>query len=101
LGKEQVQRAKELAQRARATTKAAKRAVAARTRAREAAKHRHHDDILAALGGLGFHRAEALRGADLAAAMPDASLEECVRHTLASLTRAVATRGERRARCTA
>jgi 5-methylcytosine-specific restriction endonuclease McrA len=101
LGKEQVQRAKELAQRARATTKAAKRAVATKTRAREAAKHRHHDDILAALGGLGFHRAEALRGADLAAAMPDASLEECVRHALASLTRAVATRGERRARCTA
>jgi 5-methylcytosine-specific restriction endonuclease McrA len=101
LGKEQVQRAKELAQRARARAKAAKNAAAAKTRAREAAKHRHHDDILAALGGLGFHKAEAVWGAELAATMPHASLEVCVRHALTSLTRAVAMRGERRARCTA
>jgi hypothetical protein len=33
--------------------------------------------------------------------MPHASLEVCVRHALTRLTRAVAMRGERRARCTA
>ncbi len=114
LGKEHVQRKRELAQRERARDKAAEARSKTRARARagsgtnaarakapRVAKHTHHDDILAALRGLGFRPVEARRGAQLAAAQPEASLEACVRLALTHLTRAVAVRGERRARCSA
>jgi hypothetical protein len=101
LGKEHVQRKRELAQRERSRDRSAAKASAARAKARKSAKHAHHDDILAALQGLGFRQAEARRGAALAAAQPAASLEACVRLALTDLTRAVAVRGERRARCSA
>lgn len=64
-------------------------------------KHPDHDDLHAALRGLGFNQAEARRGAQLADSMPDATLEECLRLALTELTRPIAMRGERRARCTA
>ena len=118
LGKERVQRGRELAQRERAKSKAAAAAAEARAKARakvtaesganaaparapKVARHTHHDDIIAALRGLGFRPAEARRGARLAAAHPETSLEACVRSALTVLTRAVAVRGERRARCSA
>ena len=123
LGKEHVQQRRELAQRERARAKAAATTSAARAISRaeagsapagaiakaraeqpaapETPRHAHHDDILAALRGLGFTQAEARRGVDLANSMPDATLEACVRLALTELTRAVAVRGERRARCTA
>jgi hypothetical protein len=101
LGKEHVEHKRELAQRERSRDKSAAKATAARAKARKPAKHAHHDDILAALQGLGFRQAEARRGAQLAAAQPEASLEACVRLALTHLTRAVVVRGERRARCSA
>ena len=114
LGKEHVERKRELAQRERAQVRAAKAASASHTKVRAAdksslssvsvggaAKHPHHDDILAALLGLGFKQAEARRGAELAAERLEASLEACVRRALTELTRAVVVRGERRARCSA
>jgi 5-methylcytosine-specific restriction endonuclease McrA len=128
LGKEHVQNRRELEGRARARTKAATAAAASRSRARagatpearnvrtparkaarkaheaqeaRAAQHPHHDDILAALLGLGFTKPEASRGGKLADTMLEASLETCVRQALTELTRPVVARGERRARCTA
>jgi Holliday junction resolvasome RuvABC DNA-binding subunit len=114
LGKEHLQRKRELAQRERAKDKAAQARAKARAQARaesgtkaarakatRTAKHVHHDDIIAALRGLGFHPAEARRGAQLAAAQPEASLEACVRSALTVLTRSVVVRGERRAKCSA
>ena len=101
LGKDHVQAKRALAQRERARARAEKAASATRAKARKAPQHPHHDDILAALRGLGFNPAEARRGAELAGAMPEASLEACVRRALSELTRAVVVRGERRARCTA
>ena len=101
LGSEHVRTRRELAQLERARARAEKAASATRARARAAAKHEHHDDILTALRGLGFKPAEAKRGAEWAGAMPEASLEACVRMALTALTRAVVVRGERRARCTA
>ena len=114
LGKEHVQQKRELAQRERAKDKAAEARGKTRARARagsgtnaapakapRVAKHAHHDDIITALRGLGFRPMEARRGAALAAAQPEASLEACVRLALTELTRAVAVRGERRARCSA
>jgi len=112
LGKDHVAKKREFALRERARDKAAAKASVARAQARGAAPksttkptgpppHPQHDDILAALNGLGFKKAEASRGADLAKAQPEASLEACVRLALTVLTRAVVVRGERRARCSA
>jgi hypothetical protein len=116
LGREQVQARRELASRARARAKAAATAATGRSqsRAREAAeagqateqatktgKHPHHDDIIAALLGLGFTKPEASRGAKLAETTPEAALETCVRQALTVLTRPAVARGERLARCTA
>jgi hypothetical protein len=65
-------------------------------------KQARHDDVYAALRSLEFGAADARRGAQLADAMPDdATLEACVRAALAELTRPLALRGERVARCTA
>ena len=112
LGKDHVSKKRELAQRERARDKAAARSSAARAQARGAASkrtakptgappHPHHDDILAALSSLGFNNAEAGRGADLARAHPEASLETCVRQAQTVLTRAVVVRGAPLARCSA
>ena len=114
LGKDHVAKQRELAQRERARDKAAAKSGAARAQARGAAPestsktkpsgpppHPQHDDILAALSSLGFNKAEAGRGADLARSRPEASLEACVRLALTVLTRAVVVRGERRAKCSA
>jgi hypothetical protein len=114
LGKEAVQRRRELAQRERARDKAAAKSSAARAHGRGGApvrkstaeslrppKHPHHDDILTALSSLGFNKAEANRGATLADLNPHASLEACVRLALTKLTRPVVARGERLARCLA
>ena len=101
LGREHVQRKRELARRERARDKAAASAGVARAQARDSAKQARYDDIRAALRGLGFRDDEARRGAGLADAMPDASLEACLRLALTELTRAVAMRGERRARSSA
>jgi hypothetical protein len=112
LGKDHVAKKREFAQRERARNKAAAKSSAARAQARGAASksttkptgplpHPEHDDILAALSSLGFNKAEAGRGADLAKTQPEASLEACVRSALTLLTRSVAIRGERRARCSA
>jgi 5-methylcytosine-specific restriction endonuclease McrA len=130
-GKEHVQRQRELAQRVRARDKVAAEVEAERAEARKGlaaeagaasehapdglapeagiqraagrspAQQSRHDDIHSALRGLGFSAAEARRGAELADTMPDASLEACVKAALTALTRQVALRGERRARCTA
>jgi Holliday junction resolvasome RuvABC DNA-binding subunit len=67
----------------------------------KAARHPHHDDILAALLNLGFTKPDASRGAKVAETTPEASLETCVRQALTELTRPVVARGEHRARCTA
>jgi hypothetical protein len=109
LGKEHVQRRRELAQRERARDKAAAAAGAARDEARPQARKQprdaehqaRYDDIHAALRGLGMSDAEARRGAAMADALPDASLEACLKHVLPILTRPVALRGERIARSTA
>ena len=114
LGKEFVQRRRELAERERARGRVASATDEARARARaksvESAareqepgtpRHPQHDDILAALRGLGFDKAEARRGAELADAKPEASLEVCLRLALTELTRQVVIRGERRAKCSA
>jgi len=116
LGKNHVEAQRELASRARARAKAAAAAATGRSRSRareaaeadsateqptQAAKHAHHDDIIAALLGLGFTKPEASRAAKLAETTLEASLETCVRQALTVLTRPVVARGERRARCTA
>jgi hypothetical protein len=114
LGKDHVAKKREFAQRESAREKAAAKSSAARAQARGAAPdstrttkptgpppHPQHDDIIAALSSLGFNKAEAGRGADLAKAQPEVSLETCVRAALTVLTRAVVVRGERRARCSA
>jgi hypothetical protein len=112
LGKDHVAKKREFAKRERARDKAAAKSSVARAGARAAAPkrttkptgpppHPHHDDILAALSSLGFNKAEAGRGADLARAHPEASLETCVRQALTVLTRAVVVRGARLARCSA
>ena len=104
-GKDHVANRRELAQRERARARAAASAARAKARAeakaQKAAKQERHDDITSALRGLGFTVAEARRGAKLTDTMPCAPLEACVRHALVQLTRAVAMRGERRARCSA
>jgi hypothetical protein len=120
LGKEHVQHRRELAQRERARTKVAAEAsvaraearagaqeqaapevAAARTQPRDAAHQARYDDIRGALRSLGYTGAEARQGAAMADAMPDASLEACVKLALAELGRPVVLRGERRARSTA
>jgi len=105
LGREHVQRKRELAKRERARDRAATTASAVRaktrTKPRDAAHQARYNDIYAALRGLGSTDAEARRGAGMAEAMPGASLEECVRAALIELAHPVAMRGERRARCTA
>jgi hypothetical protein len=112
LGKDHVAKKREFAQRERARNNVAARSSAARAQARGAASkratkptgpppHPHHDDILAALSGLGFDKAEAGRGADLAKERPEASLEACVRLALTTLTRSVVARGARLARSSA
>jgi len=101
LGKDHVQLKRDIAQFERAKTKAAARASKARKQARDEAGQARHDDLHAALRGLGFTQPEALRGAALADAMPEASLDACLRHALTVLTRPMAARGERMARCTA
>ena len=117
LGREHVQRRRELAQRERAKAELAAQAsrerqrardavateeAAARAKVRDAAKQARHDDVHAALRGLGSGAAEARRGAEVADAMPDdASLEACLKAALTELTRPLLMRGERMARCTA
>jgi 5-methylcytosine-specific restriction endonuclease McrA len=101
LGREHVQRRRELARRERARARVAAQASAARAQARAAATTARDDDLRAALRGLGFMEREARRGVELAGAMPEASLETCLRRALTELTRPVAQRGERRARSTA
>jgi Holliday junction resolvasome RuvABC DNA-binding subunit len=96
-----VQRKLETARFERAKAKVAARASAARAKVRDETRQARYDDLEAALLGLGFKKADAQRGAALADAMPDASLDACLRHALSVLTRLVAARGERRARCTA
>lgn len=108
-GKDHVAHKREIAQRERARAKAATSAARAKAReaakaqvkAQKAAKQERSGDVISALRGLGFTVAEANRGAELTDAMPGASLEARVRLALTELTRAVAMRGERRARCTA
>ena len=107
LGREHVLARRELAERARAHAKvaaktdAARQSKHARAPMRDPAAQARYDDLHVALRGLGFHGAEASRGAALADDMPDASLEDRLRRALAELTRPVALRGERRARSTA
>jgi len=101
LGKDHVQRKLETARFERAKAKVAAKASAARAKVRDETRQARYDDLEAALLGLGFKKADAQRGAALADAMPDASLDACLRHALSVLTRLVAARGERRARCTA
>ncbi len=118
-GKDHVQSRRELAARERARARAAAKAEAerakvaadaaaqaaaakaqAQARAQAAAQHERREDLIAALRGLGFTVAQAKRGAELSDAMPEASLEACLRHALTVLTRPMAARGEWRARCT-
>jgi hypothetical protein len=101
LGKEHVQRRRELAQRDRARAKAADEAARQRAKARDAAAQARRDDLHAALRGLGFRDAEAKRGVAMAEEMPGASLEACLKRVLPELARPVAIRGERMARSTA
>ena len=101
LGKDHVQRKRDLARFERAKAQAAARGSAARAKVRDETRQARHDDLEAALLGLGFKQADALRGAALADAMPDASLEACLKQALIMLTRPMAARGERMARCTA
>ena len=114
LGKEHVQRRREIARRERAKAKVAAEAsverakarVAAeasveRQKARDAVQQARYDDVYSALRGLGCSAVDARRGAEMADAMPDASLEACLRLALTVLARPVAMRGERRARSTA
>jgi 5-methylcytosine-specific restriction endonuclease McrA len=101
LGKDHVQRKRDMARFERAKAKAPARASTARAKVRDEALQARHDDLEAALLGLGFKKADALRGAALADAMPESPLDACLRHALTVLTRPVAARGERRARCTA
>jgi hypothetical protein len=101
LGKDHVQRKRDMAKFELAKAKVAAKASAARAKVRDEALQARHDDLEAALLGLGFKKADARRGAALADSMPDASLDACLRHALSVLTRPVAARGERRARSTA
>ncbi len=117
LGRERVQRRREIAQRKRAKARLAAQAsaerqrardavateeAAARAKVRDAAKQARHDDVHAAPRGLGSGAAEARRGAEVADAMPDdASRKACLRAALAELTRPLIQRGARMARCTA
>jgi hypothetical protein len=100
-GREHVQRRRELARRERARARVAAQASVARAQARLAPTTARDNDLRAALRGLGFTEREARRGVELAAAVPEASLETCLRRALAELTRPVVERGERRARSTA
>jgi hypothetical protein len=101
LGREHVQRQRELAERARTRARAARKADEQRAKTRDAARQARHDDLHAALRGLGFRADEARRGVALADTTPDASLEACLRRVLPELARPVAARGERMARSTA
>lgn len=101
LGKARVAQSRELARRERAQAKAAAKAAKARAVARDPAQQQRHDDVLAGLRGLGFTGAEARRGAAMADTMPDLSDEAVFKAVLTALTRPVAQRGERAARCSA
>ena len=102
LGRERVQRRREIAERERARAKVAAQASRERQEARGAAKQARYDDVYAALRGLGFGAAEVRRGAEVADAMSDdASLEDRLRAALTEVTRPLAQRGERLARSTA
>jgi 5-methylcytosine-specific restriction endonuclease McrA len=102
LGREHVRRRREIAHRERARAKVAAQASRERAKARDAARQARHDDVHAALRGLGSSVAEARRGAEVADAMPDdASLESCLRAALTELTRPLVMRSERMARNTA
>lgn len=110
-GKEHVQHRREVAKRERARTRAAARADAARSQARvgaeaqapeqDAAQQARHKDIVGALRNLGYAEKEVRRGAALADAVPDASLEACVKLALADFARPLLLRSERLARNTA
>jgi hypothetical protein len=116
LDKEHVHRRREIARRERARDRAAAQAsaerqrardavsaegAAARAKAREAAKQARHDDVYAALRGLGSCAADARRGAEIADAMPDdATTVECLKAALTELARPLLKRCERLARCT-
>ncbi len=101
LGKERVARARELAQRERARTRTAAKASKARAEARDPVRQKRYDDVYAGMRGLGFTVAEARKGAAMVDTMPDASDEAVFKSALIELTRAVAQRGERAARCSA
>ena len=115
LGREHVQHRREIARRERARDKVAAQAdrerqqarnnaaaAQAGARTRDAAKQDRHDDVYAALRSLGFGTADSRRGAEFTDAIPDdATLEDCVKAALTELTRPLALRGERLARCTA
>jgi hypothetical protein len=102
LGRERVQRQREIAQRERARARLAAQEALERQKTRNAVKQARHDDVYAALRSLEFGAADARRGAQLADAMPDdASLEACVRAALVELARPLILRGERMARSTA
>jgi hypothetical protein len=102
LGRERVQSRREIAHRERARAKEAAKAALQRQKARDAARKARHDDVHAALRGLGSSVAEARRGAEVADAMPDdASLESCLRVALTELVRPLVMRSERMARNTA
>ena len=101
LGRDDVRRRREIAQRERARATAAAGASAARSRTRDAAQQERYEDIRAGLSGLGYRDADARHGAALADAMPGASLEACMKAALTELTRSLVLRGRQRARCTA
>lgn len=101
LGKERVDRARELAQRERAVSRIAARAGKARAEARDPVRQKRYDDVHAGLRDLGFTVAEARTGAAMVDSMPDESDETVFNAALIGLTRAVAQRGERAARCSA
>ena len=117
LGKEHVQRRREIAQRERARDKVAAQASRERQAARDnvateaaavqaktqdAAKQARHKDVDAALRTLRYGPADARWGAEFTDAMPDdATLEDCVKAALKELARPLVMRCERLARCSA
>jgi len=108
LGRERIASSRARAQRARAGDRAALRAAEARAARRSgtaadrpAGANALHDDLHAALLGLGFRADEARRGAALADVLPGGTLEDSLHRALAELTAPLVRRGERRARCSA
>jgi hypothetical protein len=101
LGKDHVQGRREIAHRERENAKAAAKTSRERAKACDAEKQARYDDVYSALRGLDSTAAKARQGAEMAAAMPDMTLEACLKLVLSALARPIALRGERMARCTA